>query len=213
MKDTFINQTRTLMRNFSYNRVETIVNLITGSLRTTGTNNFDVIYNILQRINIIESMSAIVKYRDQIGLVPSDPNFLLDFLISPITSIVPRIVLPIKSFSDYGLWVTQNVHGDYNIFSSSYVTLQGFFYLAGGVFMVILGFFLLGLILRITDGMLNIYNKSIITIPIYLILIYQVVFEPSNPVSFVSDIVRGMIIFFIFMKIFTKRKIAYDDSI
>jgi hypothetical protein len=187
-------------------RVSALFDAIT-SMSSGESSIYELFVSILSRLNVIESSSSIVYYKDLIGLSSTDPRFLIDLLLVPITTIIPRTFLPLKSMSTYGLWVSHSVYGlPISIQTSSYVTIQGFFYLAGGFAAVFFGFLALGLFLNFCSGIVNISDGNLLLVAILVLISYKELFEASTPVAIFSGVTRGIIIYIIFGLIVTKKK-------
>lgn len=182
---------------FSGNRVSLLLYVLqSGSYSTQGDNLF--LYSFLSRLNITEPCSAIVKYKDTIGLSDGDPTFLMDLLLLPITIFIPRSLIPFKSMGTYGLWVSHTVlHMPSSVYSASYVTVQGFFYLAAGIIGVVIGFWILTKVLEFASGYLSDFDNPVL-FATFLVITYKVIIEPSTPVAVITSVVRSIIIFTIF---------------
>ena len=143
----------------------------------------------------MDSLSLIIEYKDTVGLVLGDPTFLQDWLLTPFTIFLPRFLFPFKAMSTYGLWVTHNVMGlPETVISASYVTVEGFFYLAGGAFMVLVGFFIVGIVFNFCGAFCRLKERNPVFIIVFFLIITRIV-EPSTPIDVITDIVRLTIIY------------------
>ena len=155
----------------------------------------DVLAVFFARLSLTDALSLIVEYKDVVGLGPEDPTFLLDLLMVPFTVFLPRFLLPFKSMSTYGRWVTHTVMGlPETVISSSYVTVEGFFYLGGGVLAVGIGFFLLGAVLNFCSAFCRLEERNPIFIVIFFLTALNLV-EPATPIDMVTSVVRATIIY------------------
>jgi hypothetical protein len=168
---------------------------------------FETFFSFLNRLNIIEPSAAIVHYKDTIGLSGNDPSFMVDLLLIPITTFIPRALLPGKPMSTYGLWVTHTVYGlPKTIHSSSYVTVQGFFYLAGGIFCVFIGFLSIGLFLNFCSGIISLKEKNLLLVCVFIIIITKVLIEPSTPIGIFTGVIRGIVIYVLLGRLLINKK-------
>lgn len=183
---------RAMLRSDGGSRMELMLDAFTGSDLDIGA----TLTAMLARLNITESLSAILEYSNRTTLTSDDPTFLLDLILLPLTTFLPRALFPWKSMSTYGLWVTQQVYGlGDSVYSSSYVTVEGFYYLAGGILLVFVGFLTLGFFLELVGGFLKSTRTNPIAAAIFLMLCYKVFLEASTPVDIVTPCVRGMLVF------------------
>jgi len=159
----------------------------------------------LSRINIIESCSAVVRYKDTFGIQFGDPKFLEDLILSPVYAIIPRFILPSKSTATYGVWVSRNVYGSFDSNAQSYVTVQGFFYLAGGIACVFIGFYLMGLFLNVCSGIINVKAKEPILVATFLMICFSVLYEASTPREIFIQTARGIIIYILAGRVLVKK--------
>ena len=196
---------RSLLRTDGGSRAELI-------LTAASSSNFDLgetIVTLLTRLNLTESLSAILHYADTATLTSDDPSFLFDLVLLPLTTFIPRALFPWKSMTTYGLWVTRDVYGaDESVMSSAYVTTEGFYYLAGGILLVFIGFLTLGLFLNFVGGFLKNAKTNPIAASVFLMLCYKVLFEASTPIDIVTPCIRGMLIFGLISYLLVARRVS-----
>jgi len=198
----FVDAYRTALRaeDYSGDRLGTFIDVVLGSFSDTGlyksSEGFaEQLGKFWRRISLVDALAVIVEYKDNVGLDENDPAFLQDLLLLPITVFVPRILMPFKSMSVYGLWVSHTVMGMHeSIISSSYVTVEGFFYLAGGILLLPIGFFLLGGVLSFWSGFFRLEERSPLFVIIFFLVALRLV-EPSTPIDIVTATTRGAIIY------------------
>jgi hypothetical protein len=77
------------------------------------------------------------------------PAFLSSILLAPLHAFVPRLIWPDKPANNAGIWFYTRVYGgDASGFTSVGMGPISYFYFAGGVTAVVVGFFLLGMFYR-----------------------------------------------------------------
>lgn len=203
-----LNETyRNLLRNSTYEgmeRMDVLLHAIEVVFTGNRGSSEDVGIDMLNRIGITESAAAIIYYSDTVGLTESDPTFLKDLLLIPFNTFLPRAVFPWKSILNYGLWVTRTVY-DSMSYSSSYLTIVGFFYLIGGSVAVFLGYFLIAIFLEFLSGIVNIKSKNMALLCTYLILLTTEIYEPGDPVTMIMGLLRGIIIYPLLSVVLTKK--------
>lgn len=188
------------METFSGDRLDTFLTVISGLGGSQGLYSDrlgidEVAAAFFARVSLTDALSLIVEYKDVIGLGPDDPTFLQDLLVAPFTIFLPRLLLPFKAMSTYGLWVTHTVMGmPDTVISSSYVTVEGFFYLAGGMLMVPVGFFALGIVLNFCSAFCRVEERS----PVFVVIFFLIAIgmaEPATPIGMITSVVRATIIY------------------
>ena len=177
----------------SLSRFEAFTTAIQASTTDYDNNDGSVTNKVLSRIGTTESAGAVILYSDSHGLTENDPNFLKDFVLIPINTFVPRIIFPNKAVFQYGLWVTQTVYGQ-NLYSSSYLTIQGCFYLMGGYFAVFFGSLFLAAFLRLVSGFVDLRKKNVAALCVYL-MILKSLYEPNDPTTLTMGMLRNIIIY------------------
>ena len=198
----FIDAYRTAlnMETFSGDRLDTFLTVISGvggsqGLYSSRLGIDEVVAAFFARVSLTDALSLIVEYKDVVGLGPNDPTFLQDLLVAPFTIFLPRLLLPFKAMSTYGLWVTHTVMGMPDvIISSSYVTVEGFFYLAGGMLMVPVGFFALGIVLNFCSAFCRVEERSPMFVVIFFLIAIGIA-EPATPTGMITGVVRATIIY------------------
>ncbi|SEH30819.1 transposase [Selenomonas sp. KH1T6] len=198
----FVNMYRSALMSESFNgdRFQTLIDVITISVDKSGLYDEgmaagDVLDAFMVRLSLVDAFSLIVEYNDEVGLGEDDPTFLQDLLLTPITIFVPRFLMPFKAMSTYGMWVSHTVMGmSETIISSSYVTVEGFLYLAGGALMVLAGCFVVGAVLLFWSGFFRLEERNPLMVIVFFLLALRIV-EPSTPIDMITTVTRGAIIF------------------
>jgi hypothetical protein len=142
------------------------------------------------------------------------PKFLNSILISPITAIVPRIVWKNKPTNLEGTWaanILQKYHCEKNKLICGPVTgsasMSSFLYLyfAGGIFIVFLFYFFLGIFQNI---IFNLFNPGKFFAPtlIFLILLPKISLIDSAIYGIISFFFREFIILLIMQYLIFKKK-------
>lgn len=198
---------RALLRNEAYNsftRSEllfiSVRQILLGGDVLTGVNN-----SFLMRLGITESCGSVIRYIDLHGLTENDPTFFKDFILIPLSTFLPRAILPWKSVLNYGVWVTQVVHGTM-AYSSSYLTIEGFFYSIGGFITVFLGFYFLAIFLEFVSSIIKVESMNEVMLCTFLMICTTQIFEPNDPVTMIMGIIRGIIIYPILGKILIRHR-------
>ena len=198
----FIDAYRVALRldTFNGDRLEAFFSVINGLGSAQGlySNRLgldEIVEAFFSRLSITGALSLVVEYNDVVGLGPDDPTFLQDWLVTPFTIFLPRVLFPFKSMTTYGLWVTHTVmEMPEAVNSSSYITVEGFLYLAGGIIMVPVGFFIIGAVLNFFGAFCRIEEKNPIFVIVFILVAIRLM-EPSSPVDIVTDVVRTSIIY------------------
>lgn len=142
------------------------------------------------------------------------PKFLKSILISPITAIVPRIIWKNKPTNLEGAWAANIIHKDHceknNLICSTVpgsASMSSFLYLyfAGGVFVVFLFYFFLGIFQNI---IFNLFNPGKFFAPtlIFLILLPKISLIDSAIYGIISFFFREFIILLIMQYLIFKKK-------
>ena len=190
------------MGSYSGNRVSALLDAFSMKANTSGTSAFG---DLLSRINLSQAGSAVIKYKDEVGLNSSSPTFLSDLLLSPITCFIPRSLLPGKSMSTYGIWVYQVVYGGSTAVSSAaYVTVHGFMYLAGGIIGVAIFSYMISLLLTFYSSFISLDDNNIYSLCIILMIGIKIIFEPATPIDLITPVTRSIIIYLVYSKILLK---------
>ncbi len=105
---------------------------------------------ILARSSLTAYSARCVQHMTEEGLGPEAPHFLSELLWSPVCAVVPRLIWPTKPVSQLGLWFNREVLGaNADNFTATGMGPVGYLYYAGGVWAIIIVFFLIGLLQRL----------------------------------------------------------------
>lgn len=166
----------------------------------------DFLYKLAYRLTNTDDGALVIRYADEIGLTAGDPNFLLDFLLAPFTSFLPRIVFPWKSTYEYGSWAAHTVFNiPYYIYTSNDLSTHGYFYLAGGIIFVIVGYICMGILLNFCSGIVFSKNNNVLKIVSFTVIISNILFSSASPPEIVAGILRAIIIFPIMCRFLLKK--------
>ncbi len=100
--------------------------------------------SILSRNNYMTEAALAIDYENIVGLNEHDPDFLERLYFAPLHAVVPRFIWAGKPIENTGLWFTHRVLG-YDFDSSTGFTPFGFLYFAGGMPLIVLFFFIFGI--------------------------------------------------------------------
>lgn len=163
-------------------------------------------YEALGSSNFVSETAMAIRYKDQTGLEPDDPQFLLSLLTSPFYAIIPKFFILGERETSWGKWFNIKVlNAPITSSSSSAMSPVGFLYFAGNTIGVALGFFVYGIILKANYTLLSVKTVGGF---IFFILTLSVTH------TFVSDVSVLYIIFvrywvyfpLIFLIFFSKNK-------
>src|SRR5690606_2285570 len=102
--------------------------------------------SLFVRMSDVTTAANGIEFAERWDVLPDgSPDFLEDILLSPLYSVIPRLVWTNKPVNDVGGWYTQVVMGQP---SASSTTMYPVTYLnfAGGVVAVVLGFLVVGVL-------------------------------------------------------------------
>ncbi len=102
--------------------------------------------SVIGRFNYVNEMAQMIRYKSVKGLRNNDPDFLTPFFTFPIFALFPRYYLFGESEPRYGYWATKKLSGGKT--TSTAISPIGFTYLAGGAGLVLLIFFILGVLMK-----------------------------------------------------------------
>lgn len=114
--------------------------------------NNGVLGTVGHRAELVSMTAAALRYRDVNEDLGDDaPAFLANLAFSPIYALIPRIIWKNKPLADFGMWFDMYVLNGGDLLRNNSVGMGpiSFFYFAGGIFMVIVGFMSLGLLHRV----------------------------------------------------------------
>jgi len=112
-----------------------------GLIKETDTEFF--LFAFFGRNNYIIDAAKAIDYEDKVGLNRNDPDFSNRLFSIPLQAVLPRFIWVDKPLENIGLWFTQKVYGR-NYYSSTAMSPFGFLYFAGGNFLIIVIFFIFG---------------------------------------------------------------------
>lgn len=178
----------------------------------------NITIKIVSRLNNFKDSILILNFIDlNPELLKNDeaPKFLKSILISPITAIVPRIIWKNKPINTEGEWATNILYKDYckknnlacdfSIKGSTSMSSFLYLYFAGGIFIVFLFYFLLGIFQNI---IFNLFNPGKFFAPtlIFLILLPKISLIDSAIYGIISFFFRELIILLIIQYLIFKKK-------
>ena len=165
---------------------------------------------IFDRLNETKDLAASMYYKDNHTLGSDDPKFLTSIMVAPISSFIPRTIWQSKPMETYGLWYSKAVYGiPSDIYTSTKMSIEGFFYFAGGKIGVLLGMFTLGVLMKFIYEFLKPRNKSdenstkayyllyLNFLPLFMYL--------DTPTSFLSNLIRYFFIYALVIKVIYKK--------
>lgn len=105
----------------------------------------DPIYiQLLKRNNYVMDASKAIEFKDERGLTQKDPDFINRLLTIPAQAFIPRAFWSSKPLENIGAWFTVTVW-NFDLLSSTAMSPFGFLYFAGGNLLVIIFFFIFGI--------------------------------------------------------------------
>ncbi|MBE0669380.1 MAG: hypothetical protein IH588_02225 [Anaerolineales bacterium] len=110
----------------------------------------DYFQSFVLRSGLTLEAARSIRFKEESGLPENAPKFLQNALISPVLAFVPRLIWQDKPFGDLGTWYGRVVHHspvDLTAYSMSPV---GYLFFAGGSIGVLVGFYIIGLFLRVS---------------------------------------------------------------
>lgn len=105
-------------------------------------------YKVMARTVMTEMGARAVQYKDEVGVKPGDPPFLQNMIFGPVYAFIPRPLWKNKPKANTGAWFTSVLTGQELVYSATDMTPIAYMYFAGGVVMIFLGFFFIGLVQR-----------------------------------------------------------------
>jgi hypothetical protein len=97
---------------------------------------------------IVEAARSI-RFKEENDIPEGAPEFLRNILISPIYAFVPRFFWQSKHLANIGGWYAQVVHQQTTDTNSIGMSPIGYLYFTGGIIAVLVGFYFIGLLIRI----------------------------------------------------------------
>ncbi|MGV6829441.1 MAG: hypothetical protein ACWA45_08590 [Flavobacteriales bacterium] len=169
-----------------------------------------VYYSMMRRLSTVAQGSIAIEYKDTHGTDKTDPKFLQELLMAPIFTIIPRSKIGSR-FPSWGQWFRLKVlkqNNDTYVNNISFGTVA-YFYLTGKWVFVAFGFFVYGVILRFTNGILEI--GSGISFLVYLAVLstigYLAASIPSSSVSFLRYVLILPLFFYLIISISNKLRL------
>lgn len=190
----------------SSSRIQLLVQVVEHIGTEQSQNTFGI--SLLRRVNQTEAAANVIYYADKVGVGRGDPNFMRDLIVSPLSTFLPRAFFPWKPVGTYGLWVTQKVYGYSTVLSSSYITIEGYLYLAGGIPAILIVMFIFGSLSKLAQ--MYLYNRSRLTpvlLVAYIMLLENTFFEPADPVQLIVGLLRGAVIYPVLAFLFFKKPV------
>lgn len=111
--------------------------------------NEDIFTSIMTRSNYLLPAAKSIDFADNSALDAQAPDFLEKIYTVPLQAFIPRIFWRNKPIEDYAGWFAYVVWGADSPLTSVAMSPIGFLYFAGGLFAVVLGFFVFGIAQRV----------------------------------------------------------------
>jgi hypothetical protein len=164
---------------------------------------------LMERFDVVTMSAALIRHKDKYGLTKDDPDFFKHLTFVPFYALIPRILWKDKPIFNYGQWNTRTVIWEGNPAMENNATSStlgpiGYLYLCGGLFYIILHFFILGYLAAYFTKLL-LFSKNVVNLLLYLVVIGAMLnMDVSNLYNF---IIKSLpIILFTFYLIFGKIK-------
>jgi hypothetical protein len=185
--------------------VNTFASSISESLGSESNNSYkseaSAPLAIVARMSMAYIASLGVEYQDTRQLPDDSPSFLKDIFISPLYAIVPRVLWSGKESARHGQWYLQEIMGYRDITTSSVgMGPITYLYFAGGWLAVGLGFFFVGIILRVFT--LSMLERGGVA---YLMMLPNMISIDSVYYSFFIELLRSIPILILFYMFIYKR--------
>lgn len=130
--------------------VETLNNFINYNESRPELSNDEYAENAANGLDfsVIPEAAISIRHKTLNGLGPDDPGFLSSIFLFPFNAFVPKFIQGSNEFT-WGMWFKNNVLGyQQELKYSITMTPVGFLYFSGGILMVVIGFFIYGILLR-----------------------------------------------------------------
>lgn len=165
----------------------------------------NILFQIAGRTNLVVQATLALRFRDvNEDLGPAAPPLLTLLLLSPVYAFIPRIVWADKPVVYTGTWFSQYVHGGDPLgLVSVAMGATGYFYLAGGIAVVIIGFFVLGLLHRILFDALTSFGAG--GWLVYLCLVPGLAVIPSEVAAHLTGTVQLLLIALVIQVVVLRR--------
>jgi hypothetical protein len=167
------------------------------------TNEVSVLTAFLSRSNLTWIGSLGIEYKDNSERTIEDPDFLGNIILSPFHAFIPRFLWGDKPLANLGLWYNQVVLGMKNN-SSTAMGPVTYLYFAGGVFMVIIFFYFLGILQRYIFFTLKPW-QNISGAFIYLTIFSTITVIDSSINSIIISLLRDIPLTVLFIIFFFKK--------
>jgi hypothetical protein len=167
-----------------------------------------VFYQLNSRINSLEDASLglnIIHSNPKILEKENTPDFLTSIVISPISAIIPRFVWKSKPVNTEGEWFSKIVYAK-NAGGSVAMTSFLYLYFAGGILMVFLFYFVLGIFQNIIFNVLK-PGKFLSTSFLFIIILPIISNIDSAVYGIISFFFREFIILLILQHIIFKKNL------
>ena len=172
-----------------------------GYLTTGEQNTESIFYSFISRMNYITDASRAIEYKDQIGLMESDPDFADRLYTTPFQALIPRAVWTSKPEENIGNWFNTKVWNR-PIGTSVAMSPFGFLYFAGGYTFVVLFFFIFGIMQKLLLNFLKFGPGGAI---IFISLLSSVVLLNSSVNSIFVSWIRNLPILIILQHYMLKK--------
>lgn len=172
----------------------------------------DVIYgnlyeNVVGRLNFVREGAIALKYDHNPGLQPGDPDFVKPLIMVPVDVFVPKFIQG-KPKTAWGYWFKEKVvrHGSNEFYNIAFSAI-GYLNFAGGLPVVLLGFFLYGILLRGTYEFLFLGTLGFL---IFLALIGSIALLKTAIPSMMVGYLRILLIYpVIFYLLFARHRLSF----
>ncbi len=147
-------------------------------------------YSAFDRLSITLFSAMAIRFDETVGLDEDDPNFLMDLLLRPVYSVIPRFAWTDKPLSNAGIWFTRTVCGQITSNSGTGFGPVGHLYFVGGVVGVCLGFMVIGFLQRFVYQ--TFWRASAGSLLVYLIIAGSMACTAGTLDNMISFLIRSM---------------------
>lgn len=130
-------------------------------------------FKLLGSFNSVASIGMAIRHKDTKGLHSDDPNFKMALVRFPLDAFVPRFIQGVND-EPWGLWFKDRVLNLHRgLLYSISINPTGFLYFAGDLPMILLGFFIYGVLLKFTRQLLSYGILGFINFLLVLSVLYN----------------------------------------